>query len=120
MDTILTNINVKEKEATETEMRMDKLDQARRSGMPDGDVLEDEANEILLDSAANVFGDESGKRSTRGRSAAGVGLGPDGKPKQKVFLCDECGYSCNAMHTLQLHRTFKHGECTIELEILII
>merc|ERR1712150_197432 len=31
------------------------------------------------------------------------------KLTKKVFLCDECGYSCNAMKTLMVHRAFKHG-----------
>ena len=125
MDSILTNISVQEKEATEAEQRLAALvsERARREARSGGikdevdEVLDEEANEILMDAAASTVFDEV-SNSFGGRGGGGRGGGGRGKSetKQKVFLCDECGYSCNAMHTLSLHRTFKHGISKVEEE----
>ena len=127
MDTILSNINVKAKEATEDEQKLDKLVRERVDAdvEKDDDVEDDaEANKELIESIkrnAALEGTEFDPNDPdavllAAQNSALLKLKRKMKKKKmknkiqkKVFLCDECGYSCTAMHTLNVHRTFKHG-----------
>ena len=127
MDTILSNINVKAKEATEDEQKLDKLVRERvDAGVEKDDDVEDdaEANKELIESIkrnAALEGTEFDPNDPdavllAAQNSALLKLKRKMKKKKmknkiqkKVFLCDECGYSCTAMHTLNVHRTFKHG-----------
>ena len=129
MDTILSNIDVKAKDATEDEQQMDRMARERSKSEGKDIEMEEELDENIVSNKeliaslkenASLEGTEFDPNDpdavlVAAQSAALLKKRKlkkkrlKNKIQKKVFLCDECGYSCTAMHTLNVHRTFKHG-----------